>query len=284
MKRSSIFILPIILVSFVLALICGCVNPKKDGLIKVLILSGKNNHEWQKTTPVLAKMYKDSKLFSTNITEKPDTLTYDELIKYDVIVSNWNSWPDNDFRMPKKWENDFLKYVKEGGGVVFFHAGASSFYGWNEYHQMGIGRWGKETHHGKQTKGKIYGFDQRHPVTKGIKDFYIIDEIWEKTDICPGARALASVTVTDENDGHLISDQAVFVNQLGKGRSFFTILGHDERALLNTGLQTLLLRGTIWAAHRKVTVDLPPCLKVSNNSGNKFRWEQSDKTLSLTRN
>ncbi|MBK5263310.1 MAG: ThuA domain-containing protein, partial [Peptostreptococcaceae bacterium] len=257
-------------------------NRKNDDLIKVLILSGKNNHEWQKTTPVLVKMYNDSRLFRINITEMPETLTYKELKKYDVVVSNWNSWPDNEFRMTKEWENDFMRFVKEGGGAVFIHAGASSFYSWNEYHQIGIGRWGKETHHGKPTKGKIFGFDQAHPITKGIRDFYIVDEIWEKTDVYPGSIALASVTANDEKDGHLISEPTIFVSQFGKGRSFFTTLGHNERALLNTGLQTIILRATQWTAHRKVTIEPPPDLKeILTSEGNNFRWNQSDTTLSL---
>ena len=175
MNRCIISVHRIIPVIIALVLICGCANRKKEGLIRVLILSGKNNHEWQKTTPVLVKMYKDSRLFTTKVTEMPDTLTYNTLKKYNVVVSNWNTWPDNDFRMPEKWENDFLRYVKEGGGVLFFHAGASSFYGWNEYHQMGIGRWGKETNHDALTKGKVFGFDQNHPITKGLIDFYIVD-------------------------------------------------------------------------------------------------------------
>jgi type 1 glutamine amidotransferase len=285
MNYHNIFVRQIIVVLFALATFYGCTNTKKDGLIKVLILSGKNNHEWQKTTPVLVKMYKDSRLFRINVTEKPDTLTYDELKKFDVIVSNWNSWPDNDFRMTKVWEKGFMRYVREGGGAVFIHAGASSFYGWNEYHKIGIGRWGKETHHGEQIKGKVYGFDQTHPVTKGLRDFYTVDEIWEKADIYPGARTLASVTATDGKDGHLIDEQAVFVNHFGKGRSFFTTLGHNERAFLNSGLQTILLRATQWTARRQVTIDPPVCLKVIKTvEVNNFSWNQTDTTLSLMNN
>ena len=274
-----------LLISCICAFIFGCTDRKEDGLIKVLILSGKNNHEWQKTTPLLAKIYKDSRLFTVTITELPDTLTYNELIKYDVVVSNWNTWPDNDLRLTKEWENDFLRYVKEGGGVLFIHAGASSFYSWDEYHQMGIGRWGKETKHGVQTKGKIYGFDQSHPITKGFSDFYIIDEIWEKTDVYPEAQTLASVTATDEKDGHLISEKAVFVNQIGKGHSFFTTLGHNERALLNSGMQTLLLRAAQWVANREVTITPPAGLKEkATTEVNNFRWNQSDTTLCLMNN
>ena len=112
-----------------------------------------------------------------------------------------------------------------------------------------------------RTKAKISGFDISHPITKGLRDFYIIDEIWEKTDIYPGSQALATVTATDEKDGHLINENAVFVSQTGKGRSFFTTLGHNERALLNSGLQTLLLRATQWVSQRDVTIEPPSEMK-----------------------
>jgi len=256
--------------------------PDREGLIKVLILSGRNNHEWQKTTPLLLTSFNESGYFAAMVSDKPETLNYEELKKYDVIVSNWNSWPDNDFRMAPEWENDFLRYVKEGGGVVSIHAGASSFYAWKEYYQIGIGRWGKETKHGEQTKGKVAAFDPVHPITKGIGNFYIVDEIWEKADIYPGAKVLAVVSATDKKDGHMISEPAVFVNQTGDGRCFYTTLGHNERALLNTGLKTILLRATQWAAHREITIEVPAVLKeVPVFSLGNPHWMQTDTSLAL---
>jgi len=256
--------------------------PVKDGLIKVLILSGKNNHEWQKTTPVLVRLFKDAKLFSVNVTESPETLLYADLKKYNLIVSNWNTWPDNKIRLSNQLESDFEKYVNEGGGVLSLHAGASSFYDWESYHRIGIGRWGKDTHHGAPTRGRVYGFDQNHPVTKGMNPFYIMDEIWEKTDIYPGSKAIGSLSATDEKDGHPIDVHSVFVSQTGKGRCFFTTLGHDERALLNTGLQTLLLRAAQWCAGREVTIVLPAELQKMNAVKDQFRWNQTDTSLTLS--
>ena len=256
--------------------------PGKEDLVKVLILSGKNNHEWQKTTPVLVRILKDAKLFTVIVTEKPDTLSYADLKKYNLIISNWNTWPDNKQRLSSQWECDFERYVNEGGGVLSLHAGASSFYDWEAYHRIGIGRWGKETHHGTPTRGKVYGFDQNHPITKGMGTFYIMDEIWEKADIYPGSRAIASLSATDEKDGHPIDVQSVFVSQTGKGRSFFTTLGHDERALLNTGLQTLLLRSAQWCAGREVTIELPAELKKKNSVKDQFHWNQTDTSINLS--
>ena len=270
------------LVFTILLLASGCRNGSDESKISILILSGKNNHEWQKTTPFLMKLYKSAGLFDVHFTNKPDTMTYNSLKKYNVLVSNWNLWPDTSLRMSPRWEDDLLKYLKNGGGMIFLHAGASSFYGWNEYHQMGIGRWGKNTNHGIPTKGKVNGFDQAHPITKGFKHFYIVDEIWEKTDIYPGITALASVTATDEKDGHQINEPAVFVNQTGKGRSFYTILGHDERALLNSGLQTLLLRAAQWCAGRTVTI--PVQVEFTGKGepeGDSFTWDETDTSIVL---
>jgi len=278
----KIHIFKTLLAATVCIMLYSCSKSAKDTHIRVLILSGKNNHEWQKTTPLLVRIYNEARIFTVSVTELPDTLNYKELKKYDAIVSNWNTWPDNNQRLSEKWEKDFIRYINEGGGAVFIHAGASSFYGWNEYHQIGIGRWGKETKHGAQTKGKISGFDTNHPITKDLRDFYIIDEIWEKTDLYPGARSLASVTATDEKDGHLIKEKNVLVNQTGKGRSFYTALGHNERALLNSGLQTLILRATQWVSYRKVTIEPPADMKVSEaRVKNSLNWVHTDTTLIL---
>ena len=256
--------------------------PGKDGLIKVLILSGKNNHEWQKTTPLLIRILKNAKLFTVSVTEKPETLTFTDLKKYNLVISNWNTWPDNNQRLSHQWESDFERYVNEGGGVLTIHAGASSFYDWEAYHRIGIGRWGKETHHGAPTLGKVYEFDQRHPITKGMVSFYIMDEIWEKTDIYPGATSIGSLSAKDEKDGRPIDVPSVFVMQTGKGRSFFTTLGHDERALLNSGLQTLLLRAAQWCAGREVTIELPAELKKMSQVKDQFHWNQTDTSLTLS--
>jgi type 1 glutamine amidotransferase len=256
---------------------------ENHALIKVLIFSGKNNHEWQKTTPMLIRIFNQAKLFKTTVTERPDTLTYARLIKYDLILSNWNTWPDNQMKLSGEWERGFEKYVNEGGGALFFHAGGSSFYGWENYHRIGIGRWGAATKHGRPTKGRVYGFDQNHPITKGFNDFNIVDELWENTDIYPGVKSLGSLTGVDEKDGHKIDFPAIFVNQSGKGRSFFTILGHDERALLNTGLQTLLLRAAQWCARKEVTVEVPSEIKVAKVDGkDQFGWCQTDTTIGLS--
>ena len=282
MKRILFFILICISTIPVFAITHKDSSSPKEDLIKVLILSGKNNHEWQKTTPMLVRIFKESKRFTITVSDIPDTLTYSTLKKFQLVISNWNTWPDNKIRMNSQWERDFLRYVNEGGGVLSIHAGASSFYDWEPYHRIGIGRWGKETRHGPRTRGHIYNLDQSHPITMGMGSFYLMDEIWENTDIYPGSKAIGSLTAKDEKDGHLIDVSSIFVSQNGKGRCFFTTLGHDERALLNSGLQTLLLRAGQWCAGKEVTIEIAGDLKNSAKTPkDQLSWCKTDTTLAL---
>jgi len=263
--------------------LAAATSPDKEleGPTKVLILTGQNNHEWQETTDALVKMYKNLPGYEVSVIQNPESLTFEDIKNYAVLVSNWNNWPENDLEWNPEQEGAFRKFIEEGGGSVFIHAGGSSYYGSDTYHQIGIGRWGTETTHGKPTMGKIFDFDQEHPITKGLNAFYIMDEIWENTDIHPDARSLGKVSASGEDGTQSIQGGAIYVSTLGKGRCFYTILGHDERAFFNTGLQTVLLRATEWAATGDVTYAVPQDLREYTGVSGTYSWGESDSILQL---
>jgi type 1 glutamine amidotransferase len=238
--RSTVLLIPALL-------LCNRLSAQEH--IPMLILSGQNNHEWQRTTPFLAKMFGQSGLFTVTVTNRPDTLRYADYQKYRLVVGNWNSWPDTSARWAPTKEQAFTRYINEGGGALFLHAGGSSFYGWQDYHSIAIGRWGKNTSHGSIGDALVHFAEVKHPITDGLKDFTITDEIWENTDISRGATSLGSVQ-KKKPDGtpEATSYPAILINQYGKGRSFYTILGHDEKVLANPDLQQLLIRAAIWAS------------------------------------
>src|SRR5690554_1846311 len=95
----------------------SCSLPE-DKPIEVLILSGSNNHDWKNTTPFLSRIFSESNLFSVENTEKPDTLKSSDLANFDVVVSNWNSWPENDLRWPGSTEKALLSFIRKRGGFV----------------------------------------------------------------------------------------------------------------------------------------------------------------------
>jgi type 1 glutamine amidotransferase len=142
-------------------------GPKK---IRVLLIDGQNNHNWQATTPVMKKELEDCGRFTVEVATSPlqlrapqkpkadagkealakyeeDLAKYKEklpaykeamakfrpdLSKYDVVLSNYNgdSWSP-------EFQKDLETAIKEGKiGLVIVHAANNSFGGWNEYNLM----------------------------------------------------------------------------------------------------------------------------------------------------
>ncbi len=282
MKRKLFTLMVVIGLNAAFSTTFASFAPAKQKPINVLIFSGSGIHDWKKTSPLLIRIFDEAKIFSTKLTERPDTLSYKDLKDFDLIVSNASQMPDSIKRFSSQWETDFAKFIHEGGGALFIHSGSSSFYRWDEYRKFSIGRWGKNTFHDAPVVAKITGFDQGHPITHGLASFQLMDEIWEKTEICEGAKTIGSLTATNAKDSHPINEPAIFVKQTGKGRSFFTILGHDERALVNSGLRTLILRAAQWCAGKEVTIKPPIEMSLAKAEGKPlYNWSETDTTFAL---
>ena len=252
--------------------------------VKVLILTGSNNHEWVKTTSYLKIIYSETGLFSVDITEKPDTLKLFDFMPYDVVVSNWNSFPKTNLRWPDVTEKALLDYIKKGGGFVTFHASSSAFYEWPEFKEIRAAEWLMDsTWHGKNSVTRVIIENELHPVTKGMSGFRIFDEMWVDAGRNQKFEVLGSVT-NDDISGRGIGNQpGIMVSGYGKGRIFHTVLGHDVRAMRNTGFKAVLTRGTEWAATGKVTPSLPREISESNPKTQKFSWQRTDTTFALFR-
>jgi hypothetical protein len=146
--------------------------------LSMLIMTGRNNHNWEQTTAVLDSTLKVSGLFSVDVTTVPDTLKFEDFKKYDALLNNWNSWPENDVRWPEAAEKGLLRYVDEGGGLVFFHSSTSAFYTWPEFKQISTAAWIMDsTWHGPVSQVKVSVQNQEHPITMGLTDFFMLDEL-----------------------------------------------------------------------------------------------------------
>lgn len=217
--------------------------------VRVLILSGQNNHKWQETTPKLKEILTKSGRFAVDVTDHPEQCDAAAFAKYDVLLSNWNSWGKVAVtNWPAATRTAYLDFIRSGKGLVVVHAGASSFYDWPEYQQAGGASWKLgETNHGKPHEFAVKFTDTTHPVTHGLESFRTTDELWKK----PGIHPAAKVLVTGD-------DQSLAVTtEFGKGRTFALLLGHNAEFMGNPGFQALLLRGTEWAATGGVTIAAP---------------------------
>ena len=267
------------------------------GKIKALIIDGQNNHNWKETTPVLKDIYEKSERFTVDVATTPEqgqdmSGFKPDFAKYDVIVMNYNgdTWP-------KETNDAFEKFVREGGGLVVYHAADNAFRNWKEYNEMiAVGGWegrnekdgpylyvkdgeivrdmtpGGGGHHGPQVEFLVETFadGSDHPIMKGLPKSFLHckDELYCKMrGPAKNVTILATARSKVDEGGTGYDEPMLLVIDYGKGRVFHTMLGHAGPHCKCVGFQTTLLRGTEWAATNKVTIpcpeDYPTAEKVS---------------------
>ncbi|BBO31631.1 hypothetical protein PLANPX_1243 [Lacipirellula parvula] len=277
--------------SAVLALTCVVIGVANHAIaadaekLKVLIIDGQNNHEWQKTTPLLDQMLQKSGRFVADVTTAPKSgedmrSFHPKFADYDVVVSNYNG-----DRWPKETEADFVEYLRNGGGFVSVHAADNAFATWPEYNEaIGLGGWfgrdeksgpyvyykddklvrddgpGRCGGHGKQHEFVVRTREAEHPIMKGIPERWLHaqDELYDTLrGPAKNMTVLATAYSDPETGGTGRDEPSLMVLDFGKGRVFHTTMGHADYSMDCVGFVTTLLRGTEWAATGEVTIDVP---------------------------
>ncbi len=263
-----------------------------DTHIRVLLISGASNHDWVSTTPYLKRIFEDTGRFAVDVLEETHSITAQLLDNYDVIVSDFNTFTSRN-KAPRDpgWSDEtrraYIEFVRRGGGHVVVHAGSSSFYDWKEYQDLVISSFivGK-TDHGTRHTFPVVLSEVDNPITEGMEPFETFDELWHNAPVDSKATVLASAYSSTESRGSDRYEPVAMVKQYGEGRSFTLILGHDTKSMSNVALQSLLVRGTEWAATGEVTLPLPiewPSIELSElpEADESLRFFSEDDTFAL---
>ena len=119
--------------------------------IRVLIIDGFSNHDWQQTTQLLRGILDRAGEFNVDVStapqdpDSPEWATWrPKFSRYDVVIQTCNENANNgqllNLKRKPDWPNaakrDFVEYVRNGGGVYIFHAAENAFVGWKDYEQM----------------------------------------------------------------------------------------------------------------------------------------------------
>jgi type 1 glutamine amidotransferase len=257
---------------------------------KVLIVTGQNNHNWAASSEILQNYLNESGLFVADITVspargedmsgfRPDFSAY----KAVVIDYNGDSWPD-------ATNAAFLDYVKNGGGVVVYHATSNAFPNWKEFNEIiGLGGWeGRDERHGpyvyykddKEVRDYSPGIagshgpqheftvilrNTEHPITKGLPASWLHarDELYDRLrGPALNMTVLATAYADISYQGSERHEPMLMTIQWGKGRIFHTALGHVGRGTQHPAVECVdfivtFLRGTEWVVTGKVTQQIP---------------------------
>jgi len=236
----------------VLFALCAAGNGLAADKVKVLIVTGFDvgPHQWEASTKVVESILDKSGRFDVTINKDKEVFALPSLTEYGAIVLNYGFWQEAD--PSDKAKAGLLNYVKNGGNVVALHFACSSFQSWDEYSVL-LGRvWKKGVGgHGQFGAFTVNIKNDAHPITKGIQDFKIEDELYAKLTGDAEIEVLASAY----SDWSKKVEPIVFVKSYGKGRVVHNVLGHGLDSQQNPAYQKLLYRGVEWAATGKVTLE-----------------------------
>jgi hypothetical protein len=115
-------------------------------LVRVLLVTGESNHDWEWTSGELERILEASGIFQVDVTRTPATTLADAsaLEPYAAFVLDYNGE-----RWGEAAEAGFLAAVAAGKGVAVLHASNNAFTGWVEYEKLVGLCWREGTGHGE---------------------------------------------------------------------------------------------------------------------------------------
>ena len=259
----------------------------------VLLISGQNNHDWERTVPHLQAALEATEQFEVTVLLSPekgaDSTAWanwrPQFDAYDVVLLAYNGdlWPH-------AVRQEFETYVAGGGAALIQHAANNPFGGWEAFEQMvgllwrgadaghaafwddGLGLTrippgeDRGAGHGRLHDWQITVRDLDHPITAGMPPIWLHphDELYHaQRGPADGLNVLATAWSDPESGGTGRHELMVWWTAFGEGRVLTLLPGHlwggqeDDRALRCVGFRTLLQRSVEWLATGEVTIPVP---------------------------
>ncbi len=170
--------------------------------------------------------------FEIEITEDRDKLLPQSISNYDVFLDYTHGG-----KLTDEQTESILRFVSEGKALVGVHSAAVDKQSPRYTRLLG----GKYIGHSDEAPSKVYVIDPIHPITEGIGDFEIIDEIY-KLEYEPNS---FQTLITSQVDG--VVYPVCWIKEYGSGKVTFLSLGHGQKAFENSNFQQLVIRMIKWA-------------------------------------
>lgn len=207
----------------------------------LIVWGGWDGHEPEGMSQLLADSLRKHD-FDVTVSDTLDAFTTHDLTTFDLLVPIWTMGS-----IEKEQLQAVLKAVKEDGvGIGGVHGGmCDAFRNETEWQYMCGGQW--VAHPGND--GVEYTVEMNpaepSPITEGIPTLNIKSEQYYM-HVDPAIRVLATTTFPD---GTVMP--AVWTKMYGKGRVFYTSLGHHVDVIEPSDVLEMVTRGLAWAAEKE---------------------------------
>jgi uncharacterized protein len=181
---------------------------------------------------------------------------------------------DKNPAMPPGGKEALFEAVKSGKGFVGFHSASDTFHAASGAHSFTVDATpdpyslllGAEfIVHGKQQKTKAITIDAKFPGIEGYKDGLELQEEWYSLKQFPNDLHVLQVLDTSTMEGNMYKRgnyPITWIHPYGKGKVFYTAMGHRDDVWTSPVYQDLIIGGINYALGR-VTVDDKPNLETA---------------------
>ncbi len=185
------------------------------------------------------------------VDRSPEQFSKENLADFDAIFL----YTTGELPWPEGGKLALLDFVQNGGALIGAHCASDTFYEWPEFGELLGGYFNGHPWH-EEVGIKVE--DPDHLSTQNLPtSFEIVDEIYQFKDWTrEGKRVLLSL---DTDSGDLTRPTIrredgdfgiTWTRRHGKGRIFYTALGHRPEVWKSTLFQEHLLGGTLWATRK----------------------------------
>lgn len=211
----------------------------------LMIWGGWDGHEPKQCTDIFASWLRE-KGFRVDISDTLEALLNRRKIRnYAVII------PVRTMDSITQEQSRALRdAILSGIGLAGWHGGmCDAFRQDTEYQFMTGGQW--VVHPGGIVKYRVNVVDHKDAVTRGLRDFEMESEQYYM-HVDPGNKVLATTTFTGKHQaiswirGTVMP--VVWKRRYGKGRVFYSSLGHVAKDFDVPEARTIMQRGILWAA------------------------------------
>lgn len=233
------------LLIFLFALLLSTATPAEENL-RVLIITGGHNFEQQPFYQMFTEM---AHVSWDSLSHPRANAVYNstKLNDYDALV-----FYDMNQEITAAQKQAFLDMVKQGKGLLFLHHSLASYQDWDEFLQILGGRyWLKPKDKSKTSTYQhdvdipVEIVDAHHPVTHGLNDFVIHDEVYGNFEVLP--RVTPLLRTQQPQSGDIIG----WTNNYGASRIVYLQLGHNHKAYEDENYRTLVRNAILWIAAAK---------------------------------
>jgi len=169
-----------------------------------------------------------------------------QLVRYDLVIPIYTMGSIADAE-----SKNLCAAVESGVGLAGFHGGmGDSFRANTDYQFMTGGQW--VAHPGNIISYRVNLVDKEDPITAGIEDFnYQSEQYYMQVD--PSNRVLAATTFSGDYCSWIKGVQmpVAWKRMHGRGKVFYSSLGHLPSEFAVHEMATLFRRGMLWAARQR---------------------------------